>query len=136
MISIIIVFVFPYGTSAENITFSTKTPETCITVQLLTTGYTAYDPGETGKGITKTGKKAKYGTCAVDPKIFSFGTVFYVPGYGLAIADDTGGAIKGDHIDLFFNSREKALRWGIKRVRVTILSVGRCDYGNQCQTKN
>lgn len=130
MISIIIIFIFPHGTSAENITFSTKTSETCITVQLLTTGYTAHDPGETGKDITKTGVKAKYGTCAVDPKIFSFGTVFYVPGYGLATAYDTGGAIRGDHIDLFFNSRKEALRWGVKKLRVTILSEGRCDYGN------
>jgi len=113
---------FPHGTSAEDISRFTKAAKTYTTVQLLTTGYTANDPGETGNGITKTGIKAKYGTCAVDPKVFPFGTKFYVPGYGVAVADDTGGAIKGNRIDLFFDSKDQAFHWGMKRLPVTLIS--------------
>lgn len=119
---------FPYGVSAENITSIKSLRETQITptypiyptVELLTTGYTAHDAGETGKGITKSGTEAKYGTCAVDPSVFPLGTVFYVPGYGIAVADDTGGDIRGDHIDLFFRSKPQALQWGASHLTVTV----------------
>jgi len=53
------------------------------------------------KGKIK-GKMSRPGTVAVDSKLFPMGTKFYIPGYGWGIARDTGGDIKGRHLDLFF----------------------------------
>jgi 3D (Asp-Asp-Asp) domain-containing protein len=87
---------------------------------------TAYDPGpgSCGKyanGITCNGKRAGYGIIAVDPKVIPLGTKLHVPGYGYGIAADVGGAIKGNRLDLGYNSRGSALRWGKKWVKVTIV---------------
>ena len=71
-------------------------------------------------GITATGTETRHGTAAVDRRRFAFGTVFHVPGYGYAIAEDTGGAIKGNHIDLWFPSHDAALRWGRRTLTVTV----------------
>lgn len=92
----------------------------------LTVLATAYDPGpgSCGKyadGRTCNGKRAGYGIIAVDPKVFPLGAKLHVPGYGYGIAADVGGAIKGNRIDLGYNSRRGALKWGKKRVRVTIV---------------
>jgi len=62
------------------------------------------------------------GVVAVDPNVIPMGTKLYVEGYGEAIAADQGGAIKGNRIDLFFDSRQEAMNWGIRTVEVTILS--------------
>lgn len=61
------------------------------------------------------------GIVAVDPNVIPMGTKLFVEGYGEAIAADQGGAIKGNRIDLFFDSRQEALNWGMKTVKVTIL---------------
>lgn len=71
-------------------------------------------------GVTATGSKTRRGTAAVDRRRFPYGTVFHVPGYGYARAEDTGGAIKGNHIDLWFPSHEAALRWGRRTLTVTV----------------
>lgn len=72
-------------------------------LNVVATGYTPGDPGCTG--ITYTGTKASRGTIAVDPKVIPFGTKLYIPGYGYGVAADTGGAIKGNKIDLCYESR-------------------------------
>ena len=66
---------------------------------------------------------AYYGlsTIAVDPNVIPLGTKVYVSGYGLAIAADTGGAIKGNIIDVFLNSYEECYSWGRRQVTVQIL---------------
>ncbi|NLN87906.1 MAG: hypothetical protein GX133_09990 [Syntrophomonadaceae bacterium] len=61
------------------------------------------------------------GIVAVDPKVIPMGTRLYVEGYGNAIAADQGNAIKGNRIDLFFDTHAEALRYGMKTVKVTIL---------------
>jgi 3D (Asp-Asp-Asp) domain-containing protein len=61
------------------------------------------------------------GIIATDPNVIPMGTRLYVEGYGEGIAADQGGAIKGNRIDLFFDSKTEALTWGIKTVKVTIL---------------
>ena len=71
-------------------------------------------------GITATGTETRHGTAAVDRRRWAFGTVFHVPGYGYARAEDTGGAIKGNHIDLWFPSHDAALRWGRRTLTVTV----------------
>lgn len=64
---------------------------------------------------------AKDGTIAADTKYYPFGTRMYVPGYGWGIVEDRGGAIKGaDRIDLYFDSHSDALKWGRRKVKVTI----------------
>jgi 3D (Asp-Asp-Asp) domain-containing protein len=72
-------------------------------------------------GITKSGTRFREGIIAVDPKIIPLGTRVYVEGYGEAIADDTGGKIKGHRIDVAFNTHRKAINWGVKYVKVRIL---------------
>ena len=73
-------------------------------------------------GITASGSRAKRGTIAADKRIYPFGTVMYVPGYGWGTVEDTGGAIKGPaRIDLWFSSEREALKWGRRRnVSVTV----------------
>ncbi|MEA4925736.1 MAG: 3D domain-containing protein [Syntrophomonadaceae bacterium] len=61
------------------------------------------------------------GIVAVDPKVIPMGTRLYVEGYGEAIAADQGNAIKGNRIDLYFDTHQEALKWGMKTVKVTIL---------------
>lgn len=84
----------------------------------------AYGPNE-GKrkqvGITSDGTTAKKGTIAADIKRYPYGTKMYVPGYGWGEVHDTGSAIKGDHIDLFFPDHDDAMDWGKKYLDVTII---------------
>lgn len=62
------------------------------------------------------------GIIATDPNVIPMGTKLYVEGYGEGIAADQGGAIKGNRIDLFFDSKQEALNWGMRTVKVTILN--------------
>ncbi len=71
-------------------------------------------------GITASGSRAKRGTIAADTTLYPFGTVMYVPGYGYGRVEDRGGKIKGNHIDLFFNSHAHALEWGKQERMVSI----------------
>lgn len=85
----------------------------------------AYDPSA-GRGSratfrTATGYRAQYGHVAVDPRVIPLGSLVYVEGYGIAIASDTGGAIKGNRIDLCMNSYAEAMRFGRKTVKVYVL---------------
>lgn len=87
---------------------------------------TGKSPGDPGYGITCTGAVAEripngYSTIAVDPRVIPLGTKLYVEGYGYAIAEDIGGAIKGNHIDLFFDSSDEMWDWGSRSLNVYIL---------------
>ncbi|HNW91483.1 MAG TPA: 3D domain-containing protein [bacterium] len=86
---------------------------------------TAYAPDviSCGKsdGITATGVRAGYGIVAVDRRVIPLGTRLYVEGYGPALAADVGGAIRGNRIDLCFNTHAEAVRYGRRRVKVHIL---------------
>jgi len=90
------------------------------TLTMIATGYSASENRKWG-GKTATGRPARFGVVAVDPRFIKLGTKVYVEGYGIAIAADTGGAIKGRRIDLCFNSRAEAMKVGRKPVKVTIL---------------
>lgn len=63
---------------------------------------------------------ARPGTVAVDPKVFPMGTRFYIPGYGWSIARDTGGDIKGRHLDLFFWLHSSGEHWGVQTKKVKV----------------
>lgn len=79
-----------------------------------------------GHNITATGTKPVrnpngWSTIAVDRNVIALGTKVYVENYGYAIAEDVGGAIKGNKIDLFMNSSAEAYRWGRRTVTIYIL---------------
>lgn len=93
-----------------------------ITVEA--TAYTADCKGCIG--ITKTGVNLKANpnakVIAVDPSVIPLGSKVYVEGYGYATAEDTGGAIKGNKIDVFIPGQNDAMNWGRKQVEVTIIN--------------
>lgn len=95
-----------------------KAPNGGSAMYVTATGYWKW---VTGSGITATGRKAGYGIVAVDPRVIPLGTKLYVPGYGYALAADTGGAIKGNKIDLCFNTHAEAKRYGRRRLTVQIV---------------
>lgn len=88
----------------------------------LTVTSTAYAPGVGGVGTrTATGARAGFGIIAVDPRVIPLGTRVYVPGYGYAVAADTGGAIRGNRIDVCFDTAAQCRAWGRRTVTITIL---------------
>jgi len=104
--------------------------------KVLTMTATAYDlsyescgkrPGQRGYGITASGMYAQRGVVAVDPRVIPLGTKLYIETadgsfvYGNAVAGDTGGAIKGNKIDLFMDTRAECMQFGRRTVKVYIL---------------
>lgn len=88
---------------------------------------TGKNPGDRGFGITRSGTRVKrepngYSTVAVDPRVIPLGTRLYVEGYGFAIAEDTGGAVKGKIIDLYFHpGTAEYRRWSTRYVNVYVI---------------
>lgn len=71
--------------------------------------------------LTALGTVERVGAIAVDPRVIPLGTKLYVEGYGYCIAEDTGGLIKGNRIDVYLNSEEECVAWGVKNVKVYVL---------------
>ena len=82
---------------------------------------TAYTWGGGATGYTSVGLWPKRGIVAVDPRVIPYYTKLYIPGYGMAIAGDTGGAIVGTRIDLFMDSLHECYQWGRRGVEIYIL---------------
>ena len=96
-------------------------------VKEITVKATAYTASCKGcSGITKTGVNIKDNpnkkVIAVDPSVIPLGSKVYVEGFGEATAADTGGAIKGNRIDVFIPSEEDAMDFGVQKLTVTILN--------------
>ncbi|WP_028402247.1 3D domain-containing protein [Ectobacillus panaciterrae] len=110
-------------------TIHTQTPKLQVVkaakeIQVVATAYTPYE--EDGyNGMTATGinlrKNPNMKLIAVDPKVIPLGSKVWVEGYGEAIAGDTGGAIKGNRIDVLKPTQKEALQWGRKTVTVRVL---------------
>ena len=83
------------------------------TITVSATGYAL-------RGRTATGIQTAPGVVAVDPSVIPLGTRMTIPGYGEGIAADTGGAVHGNIIDLWFPSTAQALQWGRRTVTITI----------------
>ena len=83
------------------------------TITVVATGYAL-------PGSTATGLPVGWGVAAVDPGVIPLGTHMTVPGYGEAVAADTGGAIVGATIDLWFPSTEQAMAWGRRVVTISL----------------
>lgn len=88
-------------------------------VRVEATGYAPFTDGSDDR--CATGAVARRGVIAVDPSFIPLGTHVYVPGYGYAVAADTGGAIKGDRIDLCFDTGAEAVQWGRRHITIIIL---------------
>ncbi|OXM86631.1 3D domain-containing protein [Paenibacillus rigui] len=105
-------------------------------VEVVATGYyagkesTGKNPGHPEYGVTFSGMKVQrdknsFSTIAADPSVFPIGTVLYIPGYGYGIVADTGSAIKGKRIDLYFETKDQVYReWGKKTVNVLVVKKG------------
>ena len=72
-------------------------------------------------GKTATGTDARIGVIAVDPAVIPLGSTVYIKGMGYFKAEDTGGAIRGNRIDIFMGDYKKAKEFGRKKVEVIIL---------------
>jgi uncharacterized protein YabE (DUF348 family) len=94
------------------------------TLYMYSTAYTANCKGCSGYTRTGINLRENPGSkiIAVDPSVIPLGTKVYVEGYGYAVAADTGGAIHGNRIDIFFGSESEANQWGHQIVRVRVLN--------------
>jgi len=101
--------VIAYGTKI--VLRELETPEGTLTywrkIRALATSYTAATSGKSPDhplyGITRLGWKMRKGIVAVDPQVINLGTRLYVPGYGIGVAADTGGRVRGRHVDLGYD---------------------------------
>lgn len=105
-------------------------------VEVTATGYyagkesTGKSPGHPEYGVTFSGLKVirdehSLSTIAADPKVFPIGTVLYIPGYGYGVVADTGSAVKGHTIDLYFETKDQIYReWGKKTLNVFVVKTG------------
>ncbi|MDR5659204.1 G5 domain-containing protein [Serpentinicella sp. ANB-PHB4] len=104
--------------------------------RVLTMNATAYtagpestgkSPGDPGYGITSTGSRVRPGVVAVDPNVIPLGSRLYIESmdgktsYGIAYAEDTGGAIRGNKIDIYYEDLNRARSFGRRNVRVYVL---------------
>jgi peptidoglycan DL-endopeptidase CwlO len=89
------------------------TPAGPGTITVTATAYTL-------QGTTATGAPVGYGVVAVDPSVIPLGTRMTIPGYGEGVAADTGGAIQGAVIDLWFPTAAQAAAWGRRTVTITL----------------
>ncbi|RHW42628.1 hypothetical protein D1B31_03275 [Neobacillus notoginsengisoli] len=101
---------------------------------VIATGYTAgvestgKDKSHPAYGITYSGVKVKrdlFSTIAADPRIFPIGTVLFIPDYGYGVVADTGSAIKGHKLDLYYDTVDEVFKeWGKRKVEVFIIKMG------------
>lgn len=98
-------------------TTETRAPAATIhtsgTLTVVATGYAIH-------GRTATGIQTAPGVVAVDPAVIPLGTRLTIPGYGAGVAADTGGAVRGNVIDLWFPTRREALAWGTRTVTISL----------------
>lgn len=90
------------------------------TYTMTATAYTG--GGYTALGLRAVRDPAGLSTIAVDPYTIPLGTKVYIPGYGYAICSDTGGAIKGNIIDLYLDSEEECINWGRRPVTLYVVA--------------
>ncbi len=84
------------------------------------------EPSDEWYGITASGKRAKWGTIAVDRKVIKLGSKLRIDGFPETIfrAEDVGGAIKGNRIDVWFPSHQEALKFGVQNIHVQVVRSG------------
>ena len=111
--------VVTYGTKQRPVVVASRSGANFTASQTMQMAASAYSmPGSR----TATGTAAGRGTVAVDPSVIPLGTKLFIEGYGYAVASDTGGAIKGNKIDLHFDTQAEAIQFGRRIVTVHIVS--------------
>ena len=73
------------------------------------------------RGLTSRGVPTRMGVIAVDPKVIPYGSKIYIPGYGWGTALDTGGAIKGNTIDIWMPTYSQCMDWGTRNIKITVV---------------
>ncbi|MGV3488937.1 MAG: 3D domain-containing protein [Tuberibacillus sp.] len=101
---------------------------------VVATGYTAgiestgKTPNDPAYGITYSGVRVRrdmYSTIAADPSIFPIGTILYIPGYGYGVVADTGSAINGNKLDLYYPTVDDVYKnWGKRKLKVFVIEKG------------
>jgi cystine transport system substrate-binding protein len=102
---------------------SSATPPTSFASTAPTAGGRTISVSATGYallGRTSTGLPVGFGVVAVDPSVIPLGTHLTIPGYGEAVAADTGGSVVGSTIDLWFPTVAQANAWGRRVVTITL----------------
>lgn len=87
----------------------------------IASGYSANDSVQGTNNITATSKEIKEGMVAVDPKVIPLGTKIEIKDMGIFIAEDTGGKIKGNRIDIYFDTKKEAKEFSRKGIWVKII---------------
>ena len=113
----------PTLTSAPNI--EEKLSDELLILEVTATAYAPFEdkglcsdgnPNSTATGTNPTPNR----TLAVDPSLIPYGSEVYIPGKGLYIAEDTGGAINGPRIDIMFEKRQEALDFGVQDKTIVV----------------
>lgn len=105
-----------FGKSYRLDQYQTAEGSFLLTAYNLDKQSTGKEPGDAGYGITASGTTAASGrTVAVDPHLIPYGSLLYIDGLGWRVAEDTGGAIRGHHIDVLVKTRHTAVRFGVKK---------------------
>ncbi len=104
-----------------------------VQAQRVTAVVTAYAPFDNQSGMcndgdptnTATGTYPDWGTLAADPARVPYGTILYIPGYGMGEAKDTGGALRRDaeniRIDIYVDTYEQARAWGVRELEIVVI---------------
>jgi 3D (Asp-Asp-Asp) domain-containing protein len=107
-----------------------KYPKLTVTATGYTAGVesTGKSKGHPEYGITYSGVKVKrdlFSTVAADLTVFPIGTILFIPGYGYGVVADKGGAIKGNELDLYYNTVEDVYnKWGKKKLDIFVVKKG------------
>ena len=93
-----------------------------IEYEEMTVSATAYS----GDSLTSTMIKPKWGVIAVDPSVIPYGSIVYIPYFNkYFVAEDCGGGIKGNKIDIFMDSEAKCRQWGVRKIKIKIVKGGK-----------
>lgn len=92
------------------------------TLTVTATGYSTKQPGLSTHTATGIDLRVNPRVIAVDPRVIPLGSMVEIPGFGIYIAGDTGGAIKGNIIDIHFTTVGQALSWGRRKVTIKVLN--------------
>lgn len=103
---------------ASSVNLSSKKDSSSAKGDKIVVSATAYS----GDSVTSTGTRPKWGTIAVDPRIIPYGTKVYIPKFNMTfVAEDCGGGIKGNRIDIFMNSSSACYNWGVRSIDIYIV---------------
>lgn len=105
------------------IAFSSNVVKAATANELIcsATAYTASSGSLTASGRVVERNQNGISTVSVDKNVIPFGTYLYIEGYGYAVAADTGSAVKGNEVDVYFGSSNECYNWGRQTVKVTVL---------------